>query len=78
MRTRGGRLLMPGFVNTHMHFYGTYARGLALPRTPHNFHEILQYLWWALDKVLDLDAVFYSALRPPAEAVEQRQAEAAR
>ncbi|MCO6451757.1 MAG: putative aminohydrolase SsnA [Caldilineales bacterium] len=60
----GGRLLMPGFVNTHMHFYGTYARGMSLNRTPHNFHEILQYLWWALDKVLDLDAVYYSALLP--------------
>ncbi|MCA9981616.1 MAG: hypothetical protein KDD89_12300, partial [Anaerolineales bacterium] len=31
-----GRLLMPGFTNAHMHFYGTYARGLALPTTPHN------------------------------------------
>ena len=34
-----GRLLMPGLVNTHMHFYGTYARGLSLPVTPTNFHE---------------------------------------
>jgi len=24
-----GRLLLPGWVNTHMHFYGTFARGLA-------------------------------------------------
>lgn len=59
-----GRLLMPGFTNTHMHFYGTYARGLALTRPMNNFHEILQHLWWALDKVLDADAVYYSALLP--------------
>lgn len=59
-----GRLLMPGFINAHMHFYGTYARGLALTKPMHNFHEILQHLWWALDKVLDLDAVYYSALLP--------------
>lgn len=59
-----GRLLMPGFVNVHMHFYGTYARGLALHRPMRNFHEILQYLWWALDKVLDDEAVYYSALLP--------------
>jgi putative selenium metabolism protein SsnA len=59
-----GRLLMPGFINAHMHFYGTYARGLALSKPMHNFHEILQYLWWALDKVLDLDAVYYSAALP--------------
>ncbi len=55
---------MPGFTNAHMHFYGLYARGITLKRTPHNFHEILQYLWWALDKVLDADAVYYSALIP--------------
>ena len=65
----GGRLLMPGFTNAHMHFYGLYARGLALNRTPHNFHEILQYLWWALDKVLDDEAVYYSALIPAITAV---------
>ena len=65
----GGRLLMPGFTNTHMHFYGMYARGMSLNRTPHNFHEILQYLWWALDKVLDDEAVYYSALIPAITAV---------
>ena len=65
----GGRLLMPGFVNTHMHFYGMYARGLSLNRTPNNFHEILKYLWWALDKVLDDEAVYYSALIPAITAV---------
>lgn len=64
-----GRLLMPGFTNAHMHFYGTYARGLALPTTPHNFHEILQQLWWALDKVLDEEALYYSALLPAITAV---------
>lgn len=64
-----GRLLMPGFTNAHMHFYGMYARGLSLNKTPHNFHEILQYLWWALDKVLDEEAVYYSALIPAMTAV---------
>ena len=64
-----GRLLMPGFTNAHMHFYGMYARGLSLNQTPHNFHEILKYLWWALDKVLDEEAVYYSALIPAITAV---------
>lgn len=59
-----GRLLMPGFSNVHMHFYGMYARGIALSKPMNNFHEILQHLWWALDKVLDSDAVYYSALFP--------------
>jgi putative selenium metabolism protein SsnA len=65
----GGRLLMPGFTNAHMHFYGMYARGLSMKSTPHNFHEILQQLWWALDKVLDEEAVYYSALLPAITAV---------
>ena len=25
-----GRLVMPGFVNTHMHYYSTFARGMFL------------------------------------------------
>ncbi len=58
------RLLMPGLVNAHMHFYGTYARGLALPRQPQDFGQILDWLWWTLDKALDLDGVYYSAVLP--------------
>ena len=66
----GGRLLMPGLINAHMHFYGTYARGLALRQTPANFAEILSFLWWPLDRSLDLEAVYYSALVPAITAVK--------
>ena len=66
-----GRLLMPGLSNTHMHFYGMYARGMSLNQTPYNFHEILKYLWWALDKVLDDEAVYYSALIPAITSVKK-------
>ncbi len=65
-----GRLLLPGLINTHMHFYGTYARGLALPRQPKDFGEILAWLWWTLDRALDLDGVYYSALLPAILAVK--------
>ena len=65
-----GRLLMPGLINAHMHFYGTYARGLALPRQPQDFGQILKWLWWTLDKALDLDGVYYSALLPAILAVK--------
>lgn len=65
-----GRLLMPGLINTHMHFYGTFARGLAPQRAPANFSEILSLLWWNLDRALDLDAVYYSALVPAITAVK--------
>ena len=66
-----GRLLMPGLSNTHMHFYGMYARGMSLNQTPYNFHEILKYLWWGLDKVLDDEAVYYSALIPAITSVKK-------
>ena len=59
----GGRLILPGFINAHNHFYSTFACGLS-PHDPPpaNFKEILERLWWALDKVLALDDVRYSAL----------------
>lgn len=69
VRDGGGRLLMPGLVNAHMHFYGTYARGLAMARQPRFFGQILEWLWWTLDKALDPDAVYYSTLLPAITAV---------
>jgi putative selenium metabolism protein SsnA len=66
-----GRLLMPGLINVHMHFYSTFARGLALPAKPKNFHEILSMLWWKLDSSLDSEAVYYSALIPAITAIKK-------
>jgi putative selenium metabolism protein SsnA len=66
----GGRLLMPGLINAHNHFYGTFARGLALKQAPKNFHEILKFLWWKLDSSLDDEAVYHSALVPAISAVK--------
>lgn len=58
-----GQLAMPGGICAHTHFYGAYARGLAIPGpAPKNFPEILQRLWWPLDKSLDEEAVRFSAL----------------
>lgn len=59
----GGQLLMPGNICAHTHFYGAYARGMAIPGDPPaDFPQILQRLWWNLDKALDADAVRASAL----------------
>jgi putative selenium metabolism protein SsnA len=58
---RGG-LVMPGFLCTHTHFYSAFARGMALPGTPaRNFPEILERLWWRLDKLLTLEDTHASA-----------------
>lgn len=60
-----GRLIMPGFINTHMHYYSTFARGMANDSPPaKNFVDILTGLWWRLDKVLTLEDVYYSAIVP--------------
>ena len=58
-----GQYVMPGNICAHTHFYGAYSRGLAIPGSPPaNFKEILNKLWWPLDKSLSLEAVKYSAL----------------
>lgn len=58
-----GQYVMPGNICAHTHFYGAYARGLAIPgAAPANFPEILERLWWSLDKALDRKSVEYSAL----------------
>jgi putative selenium metabolism protein SsnA len=58
-----GRIIMPGLINTHMHLYSTFARGMALKdEAPGNFLQILERLWWRLDRVLTLEDVYLSAL----------------
>jgi len=58
-----GQLLMPGNICAHTHFYGAYSRGLYIPGdAPSAFPEILEKLWWKLDKSLDKDAIYFSAI----------------
>jgi len=61
---RGG-VIMPGLINAHMHLYSTFACGLGLKGEPaSDFKEILERLWWRLDKALTMEDVRYSALTP--------------
>jgi len=58
-----GSIVMPGLINTHHHLYSTFARGFTPPGSPpRNFEETLAGLWWKLDKALDSEDVYYSAL----------------
>lgn len=57
-----GKIIMPGFINAHMHFYSTLVRGLGKAKPSANFQEVLENLWWRLDKKLSLTDSFYSAL----------------
>lgn len=53
-----GRVVLPGLVNGHTHLYSALATGMpAPPRTPRNFHEILQLIWWRLDRAHDSASV---------------------
>ena len=48
-----GMLVMPGLICAHTHFYGAFARGIPLRGEPAtNFTEILERLWWPLDRTL--------------------------
>jgi putative selenium metabolism protein SsnA len=59
----GGALVMPGFVNAHTHLYSALARGMPGPTVPpRSFREILERVWWRLDRVLDEETVALSAL----------------
>ncbi len=59
-----GKLIMPGFINMHQHIYSALARGMSLKnaKVSKNFDEILENLWWRLDRALGLNAIKYSAL----------------
>ena len=57
-----GKLIMPGLINAHMHFYSTLVRGLGKAAPAHDFDGVLHNLWWRLDRKLTLEDTYYSAL----------------
>ena len=57
-----GRFILPGFVNFHHHLYSTFSTGLPSSGPARSFPEILENIWWRLDRVLDDETVYYSAL----------------
>jgi cytosine/adenosine deaminase-related metal-dependent hydrolase len=58
-----GKLVTKSFAVGHHHAYSALAKGMPAPKkNPVNFNEILQYVWWTLDKCLDRETVELSAL----------------
>lgn len=57
-----GTVVMPGFINAHMHFYSTLVRGLGKAAPARSFTEVLEHLWWRLDKALLPEDIYLSAL----------------
>ncbi len=57
-----GRLVLPGFVCAHTHLYSSLARGMPAPHeAPLNFMQILERVWWKLDRALDAESLDASA-----------------
>jgi cytosine/adenosine deaminase-related metal-dependent hydrolase len=56
------QLVMPGLVNGHSHVYSTFSRGLNVPFNPNDFKELLEQLWWKLDRNLTNETTYYSGI----------------
>ena len=62
-RDCSGTLVLPGNVCAHHHLYSSLSRGMPYRlAAPQNFVQILQRVWWRLDRALDEPAVRLSAL----------------
>jgi putative selenium metabolism protein SsnA len=65
-----GKIVLPGFICTHHHFYSTMARGMSIPGEPaSNFVEILERLWWKVDMALSEEDITLSAQIPLIECI---------
>ncbi len=62
MDVKGG-FIMPGMINTHGHIYSALARGMTLKdaKPSKTFADILNNLWWRVDRALDLPEIRMSA-----------------
>jgi putative selenium metabolism protein SsnA len=66
-----GAVVTPGMVCAHTHLYSSLSRGMAAPRrSPRNFTQILEYVWWKLDRALDEEMIYASALAGAVEAAQ--------
>lgn len=71
VRAMHGRLVMPGIVCSHNHFYSGLARGIMAGIKPcPDFISTLKNLWWRLDRALDEESLYYSGLICSLEAIK--------
>ncbi len=64
------KVILPGFICTHHHFYSTFARGMFIPGEPaSNFVEVLERLWWKVDRAIVGDDILLSAQIPLIESI---------
>ncbi|EBW8880612.1 chlorohydrolase, partial [Salmonella enterica subsp. enterica serovar Enteritidis] len=66
-----GKLVMPGIVCAHNHFYSGLSRGIMANIAPSpDFISTLKNLWWRLDRALDEESLYYSGLICSLEAIK--------
>ena len=57
-----GGIIMPAFINAHEHIYSAFARGLSVNGyAPKGFLDILDGMWWNIDRHLTLEQTKLSA-----------------
>lgn len=67
-----GRILIPGNVCAHHHYYSGLSRGMLISAGPQtDFIQVLKEWWWRLDRALDEESIYYSSLICSMEAVRQ-------
>ena len=58
-----GGVIMPAFINVHEHIYSAMARGLSVNGyDPKGFLDILDGMWWTIDRHLTLEQTRQSAM----------------
>lgn len=58
-----GGLIMPAFINAHEHIYSAFARGMSIHGyAPKGFLDILDGMWWTIDRNLTLHDTYLSAM----------------
>jgi putative selenium metabolism protein SsnA len=64
------KVVLPGLICAHHHLYSSMARGFAPPGEPaYTFKQILERLWWKLDRALTPEDVRLSASIALAECI---------
>lgn len=66
-----GCVIMPGLINAHNHIYSAFARGLSVKGyAPKGFLDVLEGMWWTLDRNLSVENTMLSAQACFIECVE--------
>ncbi len=66
-----GGVIMPAFINTHEHIYSALARGMSINGyNPNGFLEILDGMWWTIDRHLTLEQTKMSAYTTYIDAIK--------